>query len=481
MAKSLFFYDLETTGLNAASSRIMQFAGQRTNLHLELIGPKYNYLIKLDKDVLPEPQAILVHGITPQQTLEEGLTEAEFLKLFYQEIITNDTTFVGFNNLNFDDNFIRNLNYRNLYDPYAWAYANNCSRWDILGLVLLTRALRPEGINWPVVKGKMTNRLQLLTEANNLEHLSAHDAYSDVMATIEVANLIRSQQPKLFSFLFNIRQKEKVAELINNNQLLVYIDNYLPSELLHTTIITKIADGSRPGSSIAFDLRNDPSYWLNLSNEDFELAYKTKNYQKSAGPVWPFITIKYNSCPVIAPMSVVNDEAISARLSLNLDQIEANLELINQHKQILGDQLNKLVKLDIEPKIAIKDDLLNTDRTLYDGFISQSDLAILNELHRDEDSEKVRALSANLSEPRLKNLAFLYLARNYYADLSTEEIIRFDDYLKQKLFINEGEGSLKQYFNNINLSYQNSPDTRTTNLLEDLRLYGESLIPTDYS
>src|SRR4051812_47445094 len=109
MAASFFFYDLETTGFSPRSGRIMQFAGQRTDMELKPIGEPVNVFIKLTPDVLPSPDAVLVTGITPQQTITVGLTEAEFLKLFFERVVTPDTVFAGFNNVRFDDEFMRFL------------------------------------------------------------------------------------------------------------------------------------------------------------------------------------------------------------------------------------------------------------------------------------------------------------------------------------------------------------------------------------
>src|SRR3954451_6528569 len=120
MAASFFFYDLETSGFDPRSARIMQFAGQRTDMDLKPIGEPVNVLIKLTPDVVPSPDAILITGITPQQTLADGLTEAEFMKLFYDEAVRPDTVFVGFNNIRFDDEFMRFMHYRNFYDAYEW-------------------------------------------------------------------------------------------------------------------------------------------------------------------------------------------------------------------------------------------------------------------------------------------------------------------------------------------------------------------------
>src|ERR1017187_2824072 len=188
---SFFFYDLETSGFNPRSARIMQFAGQRTDMELRPVGDPVNIFIKLTPDVLPDPEAILVTGITPQITLAEGVTEAEFLTTFYNTVVADDTIFLGFNSIRFDDEFMRFMHYRNFYDAYKWQWQNGCSRWDLLDVVRMTRALRPQGINWPFdSSGRPANRLGLLAEVNKLNHTNAHDALGDVNATIALAQLI---------------------------------------------------------------------------------------------------------------------------------------------------------------------------------------------------------------------------------------------------------------------------------------------------
>ena len=144
MTKTYFFYDLETTGLSARKDRIMQFAGLRTDENFQPLGDPYNLLIELSDDILPSPDALMVTEITPQKTREEGYSEADFAKIFMNEICRPDTIILGFNNVRFDDEFIRALLFRNFYDPYEWAYKDGRSRWDMLDVVRMTRALRPE-------------------------------------------------------------------------------------------------------------------------------------------------------------------------------------------------------------------------------------------------------------------------------------------------------------------------------------------------
>src|SRR6476620_6077014 len=216
MAQTFFFYALETSGLSARSDRIMQFAGIRTDMDLNQIGEPYNIMVKLNDDTLPSPEAVMVTGITPQSTQADGLTEAEFADLLINEIFIPDTITVGFNSVRFDDEFVRHLFWRTFRDPYEWSWKNGCSRWDILDVIRMTRALRPEGIEWPVdSEGKATNRLELITAENNIVHQNAHDALSDVEALIDVTKLLKQKQPKLFDYLLSVRDKKSVQKLVN--------------------------------------------------------------------------------------------------------------------------------------------------------------------------------------------------------------------------------------------------------------------------
>lgn len=269
MAQSLFFYDLETSGINPRSARVMQFAGQRTDLRLKPIGEPVNLIVKLTDDILPEPDAIMITGITPQQTKSEGITEAEFLKIFNEEVSVPGTIFVGFNSVRFDDEFMRYLHYRNFYDPYEWQWQDGRSRWDLLDVVRLTRALRPDGIKWPVdVAGKPTNRLELLTALNGLEHTDAHDALSDVRATIALARLIYNKQTKLFDYLLSLRGKKEVAALVDAGQPFVYASGKYPAENEKTTVVAKVTDHPTRQAALVYNLRHDPTEYFDKTAEE---------------------------------------------------------------------------------------------------------------------------------------------------------------------------------------------------------------------
>ena len=473
MSQSFFFYDLETSGINPREQRIMQFAGQRTNLNLDPIGDPINRLICLTEDVLPDPDAILVTGITPQQTMQDGITEAEFLKIFHTQIATPNTIFVGYNNIRFDDEFIRYLHYRNFYDPYEWHWQNGRSRWDLLDVVRMTRALRPYSIKWPFTEdGKPTNRLELLTSLNGLVHQNAHDALSDVNATVELAKLIKHHQPKLFEYLLKIRNKQLVEELIKNGKPFVYTSGKYANEVEKTTVAVFLVDNPKSGA-LVYDLRFDPAEWFDKSPE--QLAEAWKWIKESKDPRLPIKTLQYNRCPAVAPLTVLDDES-KTRIKVDDQQIINHLEPLKTNFNFATNVLKALGILNKQQDKRNTSQKL-VDEQLYDGFFNFNDKQQMQNVRNARKGE-IAALSPKFSDERLDLLLPLYKTRNYLKVSSLEDQQTWEDYKSKKLF-NGGESSkIVKYFKRIDeIATKSDVSKKQLLILEDLKLYGESLIP----
>jgi exodeoxyribonuclease I len=482
MADSFFFYDLETSGLGASAARIMQFAGQRTDADLNPIGEPVNVLLKLAPDVLPEPDAILITGITPQSTVADGLTEAEFLKFFYEEVVQPNTTFLGFNTVRFDDEFMRFLHYRNFYDPYEWHWANGCSRWDVLDLVRMTRALRPDGIEWPVdAEGKPTNRLELLTKANGLDHEHAHDALNDVLATIAVAKLIREKQPELFNYLYTHRSKKAVAEVVGSGQPFVYTSGRYGSPFLHTTAVTVLAPHTQADAAVVYDLRYDPTPFLTMTPEQLADAWRYKKDREPNDPRLPVKTLKYNRCPAIAPLGVMKDAAAQKNIGLTLETVTRNLEILKQyHIEFATKVMQTISALDAERKQAYEQaDEPSVDARLYDEFFASADKQAMS-LVRAASPDELTNLSSNMPSKRLQQLLPLYKARNFPAALTDDERQVWDTHIAENLLGGGEQSRAARYFGRLQeLSARQSLTTEQRYLLEELQLYGESILPSD--
>lgn len=468
MTQTFFFYDLETSGLSARDDRIMQFAGQRTDMDFNPIGDPVNELVRLSDDTLPSPEALFVTGITPQQTVADGYTEAEFAKLLQEEIFTPNTIMVGFNNIRFDDEFVRHFLWRNFYDPYEWAWKDGRSRWDILDVVRMTRALRPDGITWPVDdKGNATNRLELLTKLNGVDHYKAHDALSDVIATIEVAKLIAAKQPQLFQYLLKLRDKREVMRLVNldDKKPFVYTSGRYDAEFDKTTVAFPLTTG-RNGNVVVYDLRYDPAPLVGLSQK--ELAAKifaSWEERKAEGFVKvPVKELQYNRSPAVAPLGVLEQEDGWKKIQLDVATVE-------KHKKVLlaAPHFAENIRSVIEGRPEFKKSS-DVEAQLYDGFVGDRD-KIRIETVRNASERELADFHPSFDDERLAPLLLHYKARNYPMSLSEDETVQWETWRSTRI-----EERLPSFMKSLSRLAANATDEQQF-ILQELQLWVESIVP----
>ncbi len=449
----------------------MQFAGQRTDMDFHPIGDPYNMLITLNDDTLPSPDALMVTGITPQQTVADGYTEAQFCKILVDEIFTDDTIVVGFNNIRFDDEFIRHLLWRNFHDPYEWAWRDGRSRWDVLDVVRMTRALRPDGINWPVTDdGKATNRLELLTKENNIDHFAAHDALSDVQALIAVTKLIRDKQPQLYDYLLKMRNKREVQKLVNldTKQPFVYTSGRYDADYHKTTIAFPLTSGKN-GNVIVYDLRYDPTQFIDLNSK--ELAKKVfaswEERQAEGFVPLPVKELQYNRAPAVAPLGVLEKGDGWQRIQLDQQTIEA-------HKKILlaAPHFAENVRTLYENKPEFKKSP-DVEAQLYDGFLNDGD-TIRMQAVAAADEKTLADFHPEFQDDRLPELLLHYKARNYPRSLSTDEAGQWEKWRVKHL-----ESQLPQFMKSLQRLGAGQPTDNQQFILQELQLWLESIAPGD--
>lgn len=469
---TFYFYDLETSSGSPRTGRIMQFAGQRTDKNLKPIDEPHNILIKLADDVLPEPDAILVHGITPQKTLEEGVTEAEFLKLFHSEIAAHDTVFVGFNNIRFDDEFMRRACYRSFYDPYQWHWQNGRSRWDLLDPFRMMRALRPEGLKWPMLDGKPTVKLGLLAKENKVLHENAHDALSDVQALIELTRLFKTKQPKLFDYLLSARSKKAVAELAENKLPFVYTSGKYSSDYEKTTVVQTVFRHPRREAAVVWNLRESPEMWSKKTVDEL-VTHWTARYVDDLEPL-PVKTLQFNRCPAVAPIGVLDEES-QKRLKLDMNLVEQNRKTLLADKKLVEKLEQAIDKIENAQQMRFELEQQSVDQQLYDGFWSDNDQAELEQV-RKESHEQLESLRTKLKNKRLRELLPLYIGRNFPATMSPELRVEWEEHRR-----NEFYGGKVSRFSKFSKRMQelakNGLNSKQEFLLTELQLYVESVLP----
>ncbi len=478
--KTFFFYDLETSGFSPQNDRIMQFAGQRTDKNFNRIGEPVNILVRLNDDVLPSPSALMVTKISPQKTVEEGYTEAEFAKMLVEEYFTPDTVIIGYNNVRFDDIHIQHLLWRNFYPPYDWQWKEGRSRWDLLDVVRMIRALRPEGINWPFIENKETgekfasNKLELLTKENGISHENAHDALSDVDGLIDVARLLKEKQPQIFDYLLKMRSKNEVQKMINleSPKPFVYTSGRFSVEFEKTTIAFPIAPAKNK-NVIVWDLRFSPKDFLDWSAEQI-LENITADFEtRSQADFKPIVAkiLQYNKCPAVAPVGVLNDEN-KERLKIDFGEIQKNLDILRKNPHFAENLRTAFEKKSEVFQGKNSKDTLSPEARLFEGFVSRSD-DIKIEAVRNSSTRELADFHPDFSDERLSELLLHYKARSFPKSLSSQEKQIWEEYRAKN--IQKMMPKFMQEFQEI--TARKDLNSKEEFILEEIKLWLENILP----
>jgi exodeoxyribonuclease-1 len=438
---SLYWHDYETWGADPRCDRPAQFAGLRTDLDLNPLDEPLVLYCRPADDVLPHPEACLITGLTPQQARAEGVVEAEFFAAIHAALARPGTCALGYNTLRFDDEVTRHGLYRNFYDPYGREWQNGNSRWDLIDVVRLTRALRPEGIEWPLREdGETSFRLEDLTAANGIEQTGAHDALVDVRATIALARLLRARQRRVYDYAFGHRDKASVQALLDlrSKPAVLHVSSRFPAR--HGCMALVVALAPHPTNKngvIVCDLRSDPTPLLTLGPDEIRRRVYTRAEDLAEGEERiPLKVVHVNRCPVLAPRSTLTPEA-AERWSID---VAAGL----RHRDALVGDTTLPGKLAEVFGASPYPPAMDVDLRLYDGFPSDADRRRFEQV-RHTPPEALGALHPRFDDPRYAELLFRYRARNWPDLLGSSERARWEAERRSRLADPAGGLSLKAF------------------------------------
>lgn len=448
---SLYWHDYETSGTDSRRDRPVQFAGQRTTLDLEPVGEPLTVYCRPAPDILPQPAACLVTGISPQHAQREGVIEVEFAARVHDQLALPGTCGAGYNSIRFDDEFTRNLLYRNFYDPYEREWKSGNSRWDIIDLARLCYALRPDGIEWPQGAAAQalasdneeasahanassaqfvpSFKLADLAAANRLTHARAHDALSDVEATIALARLLRTKQPRLWDFYFSLRRKQRALELLDytHRTPVLHVSSRYPAQRGCLAMIVPLAQHpEQPNKIIVYDLSTDPQALLDLDAEDIadRLFTPRRDLPDDVERI-PLKAVAINKSPALAPLSVLR-RTDTLRIGLDPDRCMDHLRRLHEASD-LNDKLRRVFASQSEVEASLDPEL-----AIYRGFAGDADKRLFAKV-RATVPEQLGAFDSAFHDPRYPELLFRYRARNFPHTLDADECKRWDEFRRARL------------------------------------------------
>ena len=464
MTDTLYWYDLETTGVDSILDRPLQFAGVRTDLDLNEIKPPQNFLGRPGTDVLPQPEALLVTGISLVEIQGKGISERAFTEKVLEQFNQPQSCVVGFNSLRFDDEFTRQMLYRNFHDPYAREWRNGNSRWDVIDLFRAAYALRPEGFNWPKKdNGSPSFKLEDMAHANGLAHIDAHDALADVRATIEITKRLRAAQPKLYDFMFRLRGKKAVLQQLYplGKNPIVHVSSMYPASRGCTALVMPICQHpSNNNGIICFDLSQAPEALISASAAELARLVFTPNDQLEENEQRIALkTIHINRCPFVAPLATLNDEC-AGRLGIDRSQSESRaIQLMG-----VAGLVEKIQEVYGRNHYADSED---PDFQLYQGgFFSDGDRNTMSELLA-VPPEQLGSFEGRFQDDRLDEMLFRFRGRNHPELFNEAELIQWRAFCAEKWSGGQAIDELELRVNKLEQGLEDAAKT----VLAELRDY----------
>jgi exodeoxyribonuclease-1 len=440
MTPSFLFYDLETFGADPRRTRIAQFAAIRTDQALNEVDEPISFFVQPADDLLPSPVATLITGIAPQDALRDGVNEAAAFARIVDEMARPGTCSAGYNSLRFDDEFVRHGLYRNFHDPYEREWKGGNSRWDLLDALRLMHALRPEGIRWRQRDdgGGTSFRLEHLAEDNGLRIGDAHEALSDVRATIGVARLFRQHQPRLWDYALRLRDKRYAASLLDTTRMtpLLHVSQRYPASRLCAAPVLPLARHPQIDSRvIVFDLDSEPDALLALDPEGIaeRLYIRQADLPEGAARI-PLKEVHTNKCPALVAWDHLR-EADFERLGIDVEAAQHRAERMRAAGPAIAEKVRRVFARE-RPAGTV-----DVDAALYDGFIGDTDKRLLAQVRGTPPHLLAKAQYA-FRDARLPELLFRYRARNWPDSLLPAERERWNAYRRERLDTDSGLGEL---------------------------------------
>jgi exodeoxyribonuclease-1 len=476
MPASFLFYDLETFGADPRTSRIAQFAAVRTDAALNQIEEPISFFVRPADDLLPSPAATLITGITPQQALRDGVNEAEAFARIFDEMSRPETCTLGYNSLRFDDEFVRHGLFRNFFDAYEREWRGGNCRWDLLDVLRLAHALRPDGIAWPLREDGATSfRLEHLAAANGVRTGDAHEALSDVRALIGLARKLRDAQPRLWEYALKLRDKRHAAQLLDTIGMVpvLHVSQRYPASRLCAAAVLPLARHPQIDSRvIVFDLDSDPDALLTLDADEIADRLYTPAADLPEGVQRiPLKEVHLNKCPSLVAWSHLRTEDL-ARLSIDPQAVHRRAALLRDAGPALAEKVRRVYARS-RPARAPAD----VDAGLYDGFIGDGDKRRFSEV-RATAPHMLGTREFGFSDARLPELLFRYRARNWPDTLAHDERRRWDDYRRQRLSPESGlsENSLAGFKSELaQLRVLHAGDGARLALLDQIDAWGRAI------
>jgi len=442
------FYDFETCSSNVSYGQIIEAAAVLVNDNFQELD-RFESRCKLSPGIIPEAMALLVNKTSSKMLKERNLSHYQMIRQMMDKFNQwKNSIFIGYNSVEFDEEFLRRTLFKNLEYPYL-TVTNGNERGDLLGLARAAHLYYPDCIKTPISdKNNPLFKLERLAPMNNIKHDKAHSAMGDVLASIGVAKLLYKKAPNVWKASLMTTNKDKCLQTIKEETL--FCTNFFYGGKAKPFVLTYLCQ--HPWNyAFCFDLKADPSYYFNLSIQELK---------KEVFDVKPKVmrTIKHKKHPIIMNASYgINFDNYK---QLGLSKLKERAKLIRENKDF-ANKVSSILEDDIREKQELDSQLdVYAEESIYKKFATKEDSAIMPEFHKVDWKDKFSVLQ------KFKDERFQYFGKKILYEESPESLPKNEYNLIHKEIASRVLSTNKEKWNTIPRTYSEI-DTLRNKFKED--------------
>ena len=377
------FYDFETSSSNKQWGQIIEVGAILTDDQLNELD-RFDARCRLSPGIIPEAMSLIVSNTTPKQLKETNLSHYEMVKQFVEKLKSwGKVTYIGWNNIEFDQIFWRNTLFQNLQYPFT-STTNGNKEGDLLNLARAANLYYPNTLKNAInAKGNLEYKLDTMAPLNGIKHI-AHTAIGDCGATLEIARIIKKKAPSVWSSSLLTSKKEESLKIIKDEKLFCANEFYYGKVVPFVqTFVCQHPVYQWPKT---FDLKHDPNIYMDMPIEVLKVELK------KAPKV--LRTCRHNKHPIVMNPSYIDH--FEEYKMIGIKKLNERAEIIKKNKKfaqkveiILREEAQDKAETQSQEDICEEESLYNfppvEDNKLLPGFHQADWEKKLNYLQKFKD------------------------------------------------------------------------------------------------
>ena len=379
-----------------------------------------------------------------------------------------NSTFIGYNSINFDEEFLRRTLWKNLEYPYL-TNTNGSERGDLFSLARACHLYYPDCIKTPISdKNNPVFKLEKLAPMNDIKHDQAHSAMGDVLASIGIAKLLCKKAPNVWKASLMTTNKDRTFQLIKDEQLFCTDFFYYGKSI--PFVLTFVCQHPQWGYPMCFDLKSDPNYYFNLSTNELkkELDKKPKVIR----------TIKHKKHPIIMnPSYGMNFDNYK---QLGIKKLKERAKLIRENKEFIKKVANILDEDARERKELDSQMDVYPEESIYMKWAPDHDSKLMPEFHKADWKNKYSVIQ-RFKDDRMQYFGKKILYEESPQSLPKEEYDIFHKEIASRILSTNQEkwNTIPRTYSEIDtLRNKFKEDNQKLQALENINLFIEEMETT---